>query len=217
MPNYHVADIIARIKNALQLQRSTVTLPNTNFVYAFVTCLIREGYIEEISTSNLGTSSGTQCDESYSLDNSTPAESRLGPSGIAGLRRGDAVLPTPNAAPTEFTVTFATARKSSRGSLGAQSSQVTSSREGIQKKLLKKSAAPQSYAVMGERFERLIPVLTSLVCVSRPGTRVYVKCKNIPPVLGGLGTHVLSTSKGLMTSREAVKLNLGGELLCTLW
>ena len=53
--------------------------------------------------------------------------------------------------------------------------------------------------------------------VSRPGLRVYVKNDKIPRVINGLGTAVLSTSKGIMTDREARQGNIGGEVLCYIW
>lgn len=53
--------------------------------------------------------------------------------------------------------------------------------------------------------------------VSRPGRRVYVSYKDIPLVLSGLGTSILSTSSGLMTDREAREKKMGGELLCEVW
>lgn len=53
--------------------------------------------------------------------------------------------------------------------------------------------------------------------VSKPGLRVYSKCNEVPRVLGGLGIAVLSTSKGLMTDREARRASLGGEVLCLVW
>ncbi len=61
------------------------------------------------------------------------------------------------------------------------------------------------------------PVIVGLKRVSRPGLRVYVGSDDIPRVLGGMGVSVLSTSRGLMTGREAKKLEVGGELLCTVW
>jgi small subunit ribosomal protein S8 len=60
-------------------------------------------------------------------------------------------------------------------------------------------------------------VITGLKRLSRPGRRTYVKKKDIPFVLNGMGTCVLSTSKGILTDREARKQNVGGELLCSLW
>jgi small subunit ribosomal protein S8 len=59
--------------------------------------------------------------------------------------------------------------------------------------------------------------ITNLRRVSRPGRRVYAKRDNLPRVLGGLGIAILSTSRGLMTDREASKQGLGGEVLAYVW
>jgi small subunit ribosomal protein S8 len=53
--------------------------------------------------------------------------------------------------------------------------------------------------------------------VSKPGLRIYAKADAMPRVLGGMGVAVLSTSRGLMTDREARKAHLGGEVLCYVW
>jgi small subunit ribosomal protein S8 len=53
--------------------------------------------------------------------------------------------------------------------------------------------------------------------VSRPGRRIYVPAKSIPRVLGGLGTAILSTPRGVISGTEAKKLNVGGEVLCYIW
>jgi small subunit ribosomal protein S8 len=60
-------------------------------------------------------------------------------------------------------------------------------------------------------------VITKLVRESKPGRRVYVGVDEIPKVLGGMGTAVLSTTKGIMSSREAKKDRVGGELICTIY
>lgn len=60
-------------------------------------------------------------------------------------------------------------------------------------------------------------VITGLERVSKPGRRVYVKKRDVPFVLNGMGISVLSTSKGILTDREARKENVGGELLCNIW
>lgn len=60
-------------------------------------------------------------------------------------------------------------------------------------------------------------VISGLRVMSRPGLRRYVKRAEIPPVLRGLGLSILSTSKGIITDKEARRLNLGGELLCSVW
>ncbi|MEK7250038.1 MAG: 30S ribosomal protein S8 [Bacteroidota bacterium] len=61
------------------------------------------------------------------------------------------------------------------------------------------------------------PVIGGLKRVSTPGLRRYTDSESIPRVLGGLGIAVLSTSKGLMTDREARAAKVGGEVLCEIW
>ncbi|MFB5192215.1 30S ribosomal protein S8 [Alicyclobacillus fastidiosus] len=60
-------------------------------------------------------------------------------------------------------------------------------------------------------------VITGLKRISKPGLRVYVNHDNIPRVLGGLGVAILSTSKGILTDREARQQGIGGEVLCYIW
>jgi|SRR5689334_16370609 len=60
-------------------------------------------------------------------------------------------------------------------------------------------------------------VITGIKRVSKPGRRVYVGKARVPRVMGGLGTTVVSTSRGLMTDREAREAGLGGELVCQVW
>jgi len=60
-------------------------------------------------------------------------------------------------------------------------------------------------------------IISGLKVISRPGIRKYVRKTEIPLVLRGLGLTILSTSRGVITDREARKLNVGGELLCSIW
>ncbi|CAC9934337.1 ribosomal protein S8 [Aedoeadaptatus nemausensis] len=60
-------------------------------------------------------------------------------------------------------------------------------------------------------------VISGIKRISKPGLRVYAKSTEIPRVLGGLGVAVISTSKGIMTDREARKEQIGGEVLCYVW
>ena len=60
-------------------------------------------------------------------------------------------------------------------------------------------------------------VITGIKRISKPGLRVYVKKDEVPRVLGGLGTAVLSTSRGLMTDKKARKEGVGGEVVCYIW
>ncbi len=77
---------------------------------------------------------------------------------------------------------------------------------------------PQDILVLtlkyGEKKER---VITGLKRISKPGLRVYVKAEELPRVLNGLGIAVVSTSKGIMTDKEARKNSLGGEVLAYIW
>jgi small subunit ribosomal protein S8 len=59
--------------------------------------------------------------------------------------------------------------------------------------------------------------ITDLKRVSKPGRRVYAKKERLPRVLGGMGTAIISTSTGLVTSRKAQELGVGGEVVCFIW
>ena len=72
-------------------------------------------------------------------------------------------------------------------------------------------ASVLKYGPHGER------VITGIERVSRPGRRVYFGRDDVPDVLAGLGTSILTTSRGVMTGREAVKAGVGGEVLCNVW
>ena len=70
------------------------------------------------------------------------------------------------------------------------------------------------YLKYGSQGEK---VISGIERVSRPGRRVYFGRDAVPPVLAGLGTSILTTSRGIMTGREAVKEGVGGEVLCNVW
>jgi small subunit ribosomal protein S8 len=69
---------------------------------------------------------------------------------------------------------------------------------------------------VGERRNRH-PVIAGIERVSRPGKRYYAKKREIPYVLSGMGTAIISTPKGVMTGRRARQLGVGGEILCKIW
>lgn len=93
--------------------------------------------------------------------------------------------------------------------------------------LLSKKGYVKDVKVVGEGTSKLLhmelvyegkePVLIGIKRVSKPGLRWYVGKKKIPVVMGGAGISVVSTPKGVMTGKEAVKLGVGGELLCEVW
>lgn len=61
------------------------------------------------------------------------------------------------------------------------------------------------------------PAITQLIRISKPGARIYRKAHELPRVLGGLGVAIVSTSKGLLTERDAYQQHLGGEVICYVW
>jgi small subunit ribosomal protein S8 len=95
-------------------------------------------------------------------------------------------------------------------------------------KLLKEEGYIKDYRVeRGESFDLLIVelkygrsrerVLTDLKRISKPGRRVYARKDRLPRVLGGMGTAIMSTSRGLVTSRVAEQQGIGGEVICFVW
>lgn len=86
----------------------------------------------------------------------------------------------------------------------------------------------KSYTVVEDGVQKIIRiqlkygagkqrVIVGIKRISRPGLRVYARRDEIPKVLGGLGIAILSTSRGVMTDREARKLGIGGEVLAYVW
>jgi len=65
--------------------------------------------------------------------------------------------------------------------------------------------------------ESEVPAIKGLKRESKPGLRDYTSMKEMPKVLGGLGVMIVSTSKGILTDRDARKQNVGGEVLCSIW
>jgi small subunit ribosomal protein S8 len=95
-------------------------------------------------------------------------------------------------------------------------------------RLLKEEGYITDYALLrGEVFDNIVvdlkygkdrqKVISGLRRISKPGRRVYAPKEAIPKVLGGLGTALISTSKGMMTGREAQKNGIGGEVICFIW
>ena len=95
-------------------------------------------------------------------------------------------------------------------------------------RLLKEEGYIRDYRVeKGESFDVLVVelkygrsrerVITNLKRISKPGRRIYARKDRMPRVLGGMGTAILSTSSGVMTSRTAQERGIGGEVICFVW
>ncbi len=98
-------------------------------------------------------------------------------------------------------------------------------RENVLKKLLELKFI-KNYQVKGDKIKEItielsykdgVPALTDVKIYSKPGRRYYVSYRQLKPVLGGYGASILSTSKGILTNKEAYKLKVGGELLFNIW
>jgi small subunit ribosomal protein S8 len=95
-------------------------------------------------------------------------------------------------------------------------------------RLLEEEGYIKSYRVdKGESFDTLVVelkfgpkrerIITDVKRISKPGRRVYAQKDRLPRVLGGMGTAIMSTSNGLVTSRKAQELGVGGEVVCFIW
>jgi len=78
-------------------------------------------------------------------------------------------------------------------------------------------AFPKKLVITLKYSDRAEPAIRGLARKSKPGLRKFVACSEIPSVLDGMGLAVLSTSKGVMSGKEAKEKKVGGELICTVW
>jgi len=95
-------------------------------------------------------------------------------------------------------------------------------------KILKSEGFIKNYKIVADRRQGILrvflkydesgeSVIDGLKRVSKPSRRVYTRSDRIPKVLNGYGVNILSTSKGLMTDKQARKVGVGGEILCSVW
>jgi len=96
-------------------------------------------------------------------------------------------------------------------------------------KVLKEEGFIYEFEEIGENFKKYIiislkykgkykkPIITELKRISKPGLRVYANHKELPKVLGGIGIAIISTSKGVMTDKNARQYGIGGEVICYIW
>ena len=95
---------------------------------------------------------------------------------------------------------------------------IVTSGEFNEKEQDKKKQRPYDTLVIDLKFGRNRErVITDLKRVSKPGRRVYARKDRLPRVLGGMGTAIMSTSNGLITSRTAAERGVGGEVVCFIW
>ena len=124
---------------------------------------------------------------------------------------------------SDLVVRIKNANKAHIPSISFNSSSLTSSIAEV----LKQEGYIENYKIISHnkkkttiidlKYKNLLPVIYGIKQISKPGLRVYQECKKLPYVLHGLGTAVISTSKGVMTDKEARKNKIGGEVLIYIW
>jgi len=90
-------------------------------------------------------------------------------------------------------------------------------KKGLVEKVTKAGKKEKKSIEIILKYEDKVPVISGMKRISKPGQRIYLPAKKIRPVKGGYGLAIISTSKGLMTNKEAKKQKLGGEILCEIW
>ena len=80
-----------------------------------------------------------------------------------------------------------------------------------------KESKPFNYLAITLKYIGKLPAVNDVKRLSKPGRRMYAPANKLPKTLGGYGITIISTSKGVMTDKDARKANLGGELLCQIW
>ena len=124
---------------------------------------------------------------------------------------------------SDLVVRIKNANKAHIPSISFSSSSLTSSIAEV----LKQEGYIENYKIISHnkkkttiidlKYKNLLPVIHGIKQISKPGLRVYQECKKLPYLLHGLGTAVISTSKGVMTDKEARKNKIGGEVLIYIW
>ncbi|KKR02357.1 MAG: 30S ribosomal protein S8 [Candidatus Yanofskybacteria bacterium GW2011_GWA1_39_13] len=87
----------------------------------------------------------------------------------------------------------------------------------VERKNKKAKKVEHEYLQLTLKYQDNQGALSGVKIISRPSRRMYIKAKEIKPVRSGYGIAIISTSKGIVNSREAKKLDLGGEIICEVW
>ena len=90
-------------------------------------------------------------------------------------------------------------------------------KEGYVSEVGIKESKPFNYLTITLKYVGKLPAVNDVKRLSKPGRRMYAPASKLPKTLGGYGITIVSTSKGVMTDKDARKANLGGELLCQVW
>lgn len=193
MVNDTISDILTRIRNANLIKSQTVSIPLTRIGKQISEILEKQGFIESF--------------EIFSLTNEMKGKNNVEPNKTTGLglqsssgEKNDKTRVQKN---SENLL-----KKDRPGPEGLLSNKQQVKRKNSSKKIV-------VYLKYQDRTKK--PCITNLKRISKPGLRIYASYKEIPKVLGGMGIAILSTSKGIMTDKEARFYRIGGEILCSIW
>lgn len=89
--------------------------------------------------------------------------------------------------------------------------------EKKKRKIKKGKAKPKPVLEIFLKYEKEMPAISGIRRISKPGQRIYLPYREIKKVKGGYGISIISTSKGLMTDKEAKRKKIGGEIICEVW
>ena len=194
MVNDTISDILTRIRNANLIKSQTVTIPLTRISKQISEILEKQGFIESFQILNLSLNSKFNNLNSLKISQ----EKTMGSEKIFAHKEKNSIL---NQEHQKF--------DSSRFE-----SKITNSSEDKEQQGASRLAIILYLKYQGRDKK---PCITNLKRISKPGLRIYATYKEIPKVLGGMGIAILSTSKGIMTDREARFHKIGGEILCSIW
>jgi small subunit ribosomal protein S8 len=90
-------------------------------------------------------------------------------------------------------------------------------KNGFIEKVEKRGRGPKRFIEITLKYENKVPAISGFKRISKPGQRIYLPYKKIKKVKGGYGIAIISTSKGVLTDKEAKKQKIGGEILCEIW
>ena len=193
MVNDTISDILTRIRNANLIKSQTVSIPLTRMSKQISKILEKQGFIESFQTPTLNKISQEKNTIKTKLDTNLEPQIQLGEK-------------------TEKTVGIK--------KLASSSTKFSSNTKNLfSNKFEPKVNSSSEKIIIYLKYQGLDkkPCITNLKRISKPGLRIYASYKEIPKVLGGMGIAILSTSKGVMTDREARFHKIGGEILCSIW
>ena len=186
-----ISDMLTRIRNASQKRHSTTAIPASKMSRSIAKVLQKEGFINEINEEGEGFKSQLIIGLKYSGKNKFPTIRSMRRVSKPGLR----IYKNTKGLPKVL------------------------QKEGFINEINEEGEGFKSQLIIGLKYsgKNRFPTIRSMQRVSKPGLRIYKNTKGLPRVLGGLGVAIISTSKGVMSDRDARKQGIGGEVLCYVY